>query len=102
MCGDGARAAHGGVCDALGGAAVSPPVARYAAAACLGALFGTPVTGALFLAELLKAPALVLPTASPSKPTAADALAPARRASLEHATPAQRRALLRLMHPTNR
>ena len=36
--------------------------ARYAAAACLGAFFGTPVTGALLVAELLKAPALVLPS----------------------------------------
>ena len=39
-----------------------PPRARYAAAACLGAFFGTPVTGALLVAELLKAPALVLPS----------------------------------------
>ena len=41
---------------------MSPTVARYAAAACLGAFFGTPVTGALLVAELLKAPALVLPS----------------------------------------
>ena len=33
------------ILGALGGAAVSPTVARYAAAACLGAFFGTPVTG---------------------------------------------------------
>ena len=50
------------ILGALGGAAVSPTVARYAAAACLGAFFGTPVTGALLVAELLKAPALVLPS----------------------------------------
>ena len=50
------------ILGALGGAAVSPTVARYAAAACLGAFFSTPVTGALLVAELLKAPALVLPS----------------------------------------
>mmetsp|Transcript_23296 Transcript_23296/g.60711 ORF Transcript_23296/g.60711 Transcript_23296/m.60711 type:complete len:429 (+) Transcript_23296:120-1406(+) len=50
------------ILGALGGAAVSPTVARYAAAACLGAFFGTPITGALLVAELLKAPALVLPS----------------------------------------
>lgn len=50
------------ILGALGGAAVSPTVGRYAAAACLGAFFGTPLTGALLVAELLRAPSLVLPS----------------------------------------
>lgn len=50
------------IVGALGGAAVGSSCAYYSAAACLGALFRAPATGALLVTELFGAPGLFLPS----------------------------------------